>query len=95
MSNTGLKILTVTDPAQDEQLKSTYKSLGDFFKNKTAKPAQGFVITTTELTKSIGLATSAKHIVYNGGLETRFLEFNLYDGSRRANKQVPKITEIN
>lgn len=63
-----------------------YKEIGDFLKKKTAKPAQGFLLTTKELGKTVGLSTSAKHVVFNGGIETRLLAFEMYDGTRKLPK---------
>lgn len=85
------------DSTEDEELKKMYKEIGDFLKKKTAKPAQGFILTTKELGKCIGLSTSAKHIVYNGGLETRLLAFDLYDGTRKfpsASKQQHEVPQV-
>jgi len=56
-----------------------YRSLGDFFKKNTTKPAKGFILSgNVELSKQVGLKTSRRHIVNNGGIECRFLEFDLY-----------------
>ncbi len=62
-----------------DQLCPLYRALGDFMKQKTAKPAKGFVLTgSPELAKEVGLATTRRHVVNNGGLEARLLEFDLY-----------------
>lgn len=62
-----------------EHLASLYRAIGDFMKRKTAKPAKGFVLTgSPELAKEVGLATTRRHVVDNGGMEARLLEFDLY-----------------
>lgn len=63
----------------ERMLEDLYQSLGDFMKQKTAKPARGFILSgNSELTKKIGLRASKRHIVNNGGIDCRFLEFDLY-----------------
>jgi len=63
---------------QIEDLGGLYKSLGDFMKLKCAKPSKGFILTDTELAKTIGLRTKKRHTIYNGGIELRLLEFDIY-----------------
>jgi len=60
-------------------LVSLYRTLGDFMKRKTAKPARGFIFTgSPDLAKEVGLAASRRHVIDNGGIEARLLEFDLY-----------------
>lgn len=60
-------------------LKALYRALGDFMKEKSAKPGRGYIFTgNMELTKEVGLAASRRHVLNNGGVESRFLEFDLY-----------------
>lgn len=62
-----------------EELSILYKDIGTFMKEKTAKPARGFILTASpELSKKIGLKATRRHIVNNGGIECRFLEYDLY-----------------
>lgn len=62
-----------------ESLKSLYRSLGEFMKQKMAKPSRGFVFTgSLDLAKEIGLAAKRRHILDNGGMESRLLEFEIY-----------------
>jgi 23S rRNA (guanine2445-N2)-methyltransferase / 23S rRNA (guanine2069-N7)-methyltransferase len=61
-----------------EELKGLYKLIGDSFKQRF-KGWKGFVFTgSSELAKSIGLKASRRHILYNGPIECRLLEFDLY-----------------
>jgi 23S rRNA (guanine2445-N2)-methyltransferase len=62
-----------------EPLKILYRSLGDFMKYKSAKPAKGFVFTgNLELAKEVGLKPTQRHELINSGVESRFLEFDLF-----------------
>ncbi|KAL6049929.1 putative RNA methyltransferase slr0064, variant 2 [Balamuthia mandrillaris] len=62
-----------------EDLKPLYRSLGDFMKQRCAKPSQGWILTgSTDLVKGIGLRTKRKHIVWNGGIEARLCHFDLH-----------------
>lgn len=62
-----------------DHLRSLYRAVGDFMKCKTQKPAQGFVFTgSLELSKEVGLATKKRHVLDNGGIEARLLEYDLF-----------------
>lgn len=64
---------------QEAYLKKLYRSVGEFMKTKAEKPAKGFVFTgSLELAKEVGLAAKKRHILNNGGIDSRFLEFDLY-----------------
>ncbi|MBS0655479.1 MAG: 50S rRNA methyltransferase [Verrucomicrobia bacterium] len=56
-----------------------YKELGDFLKRKTLKPARGAIFTgNLELAKCIGLHAKKRHVINNGGIDCRLLEYDLY-----------------
>lgn len=62
-----------------DQLRPLYRSLGDWMKQKTAKPARGFIFTGSfDLSKEVGLAASRRYVLDNGGIESRLLEYDLY-----------------
>lgn len=62
-----------------DQLRPLYRALGEWMKQKAAKPAKGFVFTgSMELTKEVGLAASRRYVLDNGGIDSRLLEFDLY-----------------
>lgn len=64
---------------EEESLKPLYRALGDFMKQKMAKPGRGFVFTGSfPLSKEIGLAPKQRHVIENSGVESRFLEFDVY-----------------
>jgi putative N6-adenine-specific DNA methylase len=62
-----------------EELEGLYQDLGDFMKQKTKKPARGAIFTgNLELAKCVGLKTSKRHVLNNGGIECRLFEYDLY-----------------
>lgn len=65
-----------------ESLKPLYRTIGDTFK-KTFKGWTGYVFTgNSELAKSVGLRASRRHVLFNGALECRLLQFELYSGTQ-------------
>ena len=63
-----------------DMLKNLYRGLGDFIKNKSAPSARGFVFTgNLELAKEVGLKPKQRHVISNSGVDSRLLEFELYD----------------
>lgn len=64
---------------EEEQLIPLYRALGDFMKRKLAKPARGFVFTgSLPLAKEVGLSPKKRYPIENSGVDSRFLEFDLY-----------------
>lgn len=64
---------------EEDLLKPLYRSLGDFLKKNTAKPGKGFVFTSSlELAKEVGLAAAKRHVLNNGGLDARLLEYDIF-----------------
>ncbi len=62
-----------------ESLAPLYGDLGDFVKQKTKKPAKCAIFTgSLELAKCVGLRTSKRYILSNGGIECRLLTYDLY-----------------
>ncbi len=65
------------------KLENTYKEIGDFMK-QSCKGYKGYVFTgNPELAKKIGLKASRKIEFYNGRLDCRLMEYELYQGTRR------------
>jgi len=65
-----------------EELRHDYKAIGDFFKQK-CQGYFGYIFTgNRELAKVIGLRTKRKIEFYNGQIDCRLLEYELYGGSR-------------
>lgn len=64
---------------EDPSLVHLYRSIGDMMKQITAKPARGFLFTgNLDLAKEVGLTAKRRHVLLNGGIESRLLEFDLY-----------------
>lgn len=68
------------------KLEATYKRIGDFMKQK-CKGYRGYIFTgNPDLAKKIGLRASRRIEFYNGKLDCRLLEYELYEGSKREPK---------
>ena len=66
-----------------EKLKETYKGIGDFFKKK-CNGYTGYVFTgNLDLARKVGLRTKRKIPFFNGPIECRLLEYDLYAGSMK------------
>jgi len=67
-----------------DQLEEVYGKIGDFFKKRCAGYT-GYVFTgNLPLAKKIGLRTKSRSIFYNGKIECRLLEYELYQGRRES-----------
>lgn len=92
----GGKGVVVFNPEYGERLgvhsklELTYKRIGDFMK-KNCKGYFGYIFTgNPDLAKKIGLKADKKIEFYNGKLDCRMLEYELYDGTRRPEDERPK-----
>jgi putative N6-adenine-specific DNA methylase len=66
----------------EEELRKIYRGIGDFFK-KRCQGYTGYVFTgNLDLAKRVGLRTKRRLSFYNGPIECRLLEYDLYEGSR-------------
>ena len=73
------------------KLEATYKRIGDFMKQE-AKGYRGYIFTgNPDLAKRIGLRASRRIEFYNGKLDCRLLEYELYEGSRRESPDAPPL----
>ena len=71
---------------ETEELEGTYREMGDFMKQRCAG-YKGFVFTgNLELAKKIGLKAKRRMEFYNGTIDCRLLQYELYKGSK-AGKQ--------
>lgn len=69
------------------KLEATYKRIGDYLK-QVCKGYRGYIFTgNPDLAKKIGLRASHRIEFYNGKLDCRLLEYELYDGSKRENTE--------
>ncbi len=92
----GAKGVVVFNPEYGERLgvhsklELTYKRMGDFMKQK-CKGYFGYIFTgNPDLAKKIGLKADKKIEFYNGKLDCRMLEYELYDGTRRPEGDRPQ-----
>ena len=70
-----------------EGLKGMYRGIGDFLKKK-CNGYTGYVFTgNLDLAKKVGLRTKRRILFYNGPIECRLLEYDLYEGSRQRTLQ--------
>jgi putative N6-adenine-specific DNA methylase len=66
-----------------EELKKTYREIGDFFKKK-CNGYSGYIFTgNLDLAKQVGLRTKRRIPFFNGPIECRLLEYDLYEGSKK------------
>ena len=69
-----------------DELEGTYARIGDFLK-KNCGGHTGYIFTgNLELARKIGLKASRRIEFYNGKIDCRLLEYELYAGSRRTDK---------
>ncbi len=83
--------ILVTNPPYNERLKledarEFYRKLGDFFKQKCAGYTAWVLSANQAGLKSVGLRPTRTLTLYNGGLKSRFVQFDLYAGSRKGKK---------
>ncbi len=70
------------------KLEETYKRMGDFMKQE-CKGYRGYIFTgNPDLAKRIGLKAAKRIEFYNGKLDCRLLEYELYQGSKREPKEI-------
>ena len=69
-------------------LEAIYQGIGDFFK-KIGGGYRGYIFTgNLEMVKKVGLRTKQRIIFYNGEIECRLLEYELYAGSMKKQKDI-------
>ncbi|MBI5746918.1 MAG: class I SAM-dependent RNA methyltransferase [Nitrospirae bacterium] len=66
-----------------KELEGVYKGIGDFLKQKCGGYT-GYIFTgNPELAKKVGLRAKRRVPFFNGAIECRLLEYELYEGSRK------------
>lgn len=80
--------LLMTNPPYSERVKvdnnlRLYKRLGDAMKQNFSGYKAWIVSGDLQALKNIGLKPKQKHIVYNGPIECRLAEYELYAGSKK------------
>ncbi|MBN2254844.1 MAG: class I SAM-dependent RNA methyltransferase [Deltaproteobacteria bacterium] len=67
-----------------QKLKDTYRRIGDFFKQK-CQGYRGYIFTgNLDLAKHVGLRTQRRLTFFNGPIECRLLEYDIYEGGRQS-----------
>ncbi|MEM7106913.1 MAG: class I SAM-dependent RNA methyltransferase [Bacteroidota bacterium] len=69
---------------EEKELEEVYRSIGDFFKQKCTG-YMGYVFTgNINLAKRIGLKTKRRVEFFNAKIDSRLLEYELYDGTKKG-----------
>ncbi|MFO7570822.1 MAG: class I SAM-dependent RNA methyltransferase [Smithellaceae bacterium] len=72
-----------------QRLEALYAGTGDFFK-QVAGGYRGYIFTgNLDMMKKIGLRTKRRLTFYNGEIECRLLEYELYSGSKKKMDLLP------
>jgi len=81
-------LLMVFNPPYDERISINdddfYKKIGDTFKQHYPNTLAWLISADLDAPKKIGLRPSRKIKLFNGKLETRFLQYEMYDGSKKG-----------
>ncbi|UWX62496.1 class I SAM-dependent RNA methyltransferase [Chryseobacterium oranimense] len=83
-------LLMVFNPPYDERISINdddfYKKIGDTFKTSYPNTLAWLISSDLEAVKKIGLRPSRKIKLFNGKLETRFLQYEMYEGTKKLHK---------
>ena len=83
-------LLMVFNPPYDERITiyddDFYKKVGDTFKTAYPNTLAWLISSDLEAVKKIGLRPSRKVKLFNGKLETRFLQYEMYEGTKKTHK---------
>ncbi|ROI14290.1 THUMP domain-containing class I SAM-dependent RNA methyltransferase [Epilithonimonas hominis] len=83
-------LLIVFNPPYDERISINdddfYKKIGDTFKQNYPNTLAWLISADLDAPKKIGLRPSRKIKLFNGKLETRFLQYEMYDGTKKLHK---------
>ncbi|MBC7557076.1 MAG: class I SAM-dependent RNA methyltransferase [Chryseobacterium sp.] len=83
-------LLMVFNPPYDERIEITdddfYSKIGDTFKKNYPNTLAWFISSDLEALKKVGLRPSRKIKLFNGKLECRFLQYEMYEGTKKIHK---------
>lgn len=83
-------LLMVFNPPYDERISINdddfYKKIGDTFKTNYPNTLAWLISSDLEAVNKIGLRPSRKIKLFNGKLETRFLQYEMYEGTKKVHK---------
>lgn len=71
---------------EKNEIRDLYSGIGDVLKQNFSGFEAWLISSNMEAIKFIGLRTSARLEIYNGPLESRFLKFELYKGSKKEKR---------
>lgn len=85
----------VTNPPYDERISvdditKFYGDIGTTLKHKYPGTQAWIITSNMEALKNVGLRPSRKIKVFNGKLESRFVRYDMYEGSKKTKKNLPK-----
>ena len=84
-------VLLVFNPPYDERIENNnqefYKQIGDTLKSSYPNTLAWFITSDLQAKKYVGLRPSKKVKVFNGKLECDFLQYEMYEGSKKAKNQ--------
>lgn len=83
-------LLMVFNPPYDERIEIAddefYKRIGDTFKKSYPNTLAWLISSDLDAMKKIGLRPSRKIKLFNGKLECRFMQYEMYEGTKRTHK---------
>lgn len=82
----------VFNPPYDERIavqdiSAFYEKIGNTLKRGYPGTEAWMITSNMEALKHVGLRPSKKIMLYNGKLESKFVKYEMYEGSRKASKQ--------
>jgi len=91
------QLYMIFNPPYDERLSvnvdELYSSIGNTLKRGYPGTQAWMITSSMEALKHVGLRPSRKIKLYNGKLESRFVKYEMYEGSRKAKKQGREVKE--
>ena len=79
-------------PSALQRLEALYEGCGDWFKS-ISRGYRGYIFTgNLDMIKKVGLRTKRRLVFYNGEIECRLLEYELYAGSKKHSSQEDPFT---
>lgn len=83
-------LIMVFNPPYDERIEITddefYRKIGDTFKKGYPNTLAWLISSDLDAVKKIGLRPSRKIKLFNGKLECRFMQYEMYEGTKKLHK---------
>lgn len=83
-------LMMVFNPPYDERIEINdeefYRRIGDTFKQNYPNTLAWLITSDLEAVKKIGLRPSRKIKLFNGKLECRFMQYEMYEGTKKTHK---------